>query len=393
MNVYPLRIGLYGVSGAGKTTIAKELNRLFHSLRYIDGSTVIDKVTPGGLIKFKQLPESQKISQRKKAIDWLNNLFKKERQHLIVTGHYSFWNDVTPSVAWTSSDASFYDLIIYFESDPDLVLDRLNKKNNNDNDTKFKSCEVNEWVSFEKKSLTRVCAENDIHFFTIRSNGNVTEDSQKIIELISRSVVTRKARAISKNNKSVAVFDCDGTLADYDFLSMLDNTHAKNILEIFKSEPDYSFSLYFRASVFFDSLVYPKLDFHNLYKKSISCDSRIENYFNNSHADVDSVIYLSSGLPDFWSSMANTDIIRVGGMSINAYGCIITDELKKLFVKELSRNSVHVIAFGNSSADFKMLKSAQKSFLVSFGELKNSYINFLQENPDVNLLRFDEHEC
>ena len=58
------RIGLYGISSTGKTTIAKHIEDSYPNFKYIDGSAVIDNICPGGITKFKELSATNKTKYR-----------------------------------------------------------------------------------------------------------------------------------------------------------------------------------------------------------------------------------------------------------------------------------------------------------------------------------------
>lgn len=71
----PVVVGIYGVSGCGKTYLMNQLKvELGQELfEFYEGSEVIDSLVPGGLEAFKKLDENKKQQWRELAIDTVRN--------------------------------------------------------------------------------------------------------------------------------------------------------------------------------------------------------------------------------------------------------------------------------------------------------------------------------
>ena len=119
------RIGLYGVSSTGKTTIAKYIEDSFINFKYIDGSEVINRVCPGGISKFKKLSNINKVIYREKAVNYLKSYQAKIQKNLIIAGHYSFLqSNGTIEKVWTVADDNFYTDIIHIKDEPSNIYNR-----------------------------------------------------------------------------------------------------------------------------------------------------------------------------------------------------------------------------------------------------------------------------
>jgi adenylate kinase len=81
------RIGLYGVSGTGKTTILKEVSKLTSNVIWLEGSQLVINAAGLTLEQFKKLSDKEKYFFREKAIDKAFEIQRKESKHH-TTGHF-----------------------------------------------------------------------------------------------------------------------------------------------------------------------------------------------------------------------------------------------------------------------------------------------------------------
>ena len=90
----PTIIGIYGVSGCGKTTVVQQLEKELgtENFAYFDGSAEIEKCLEGGLEKFKSLSEEERYGIREAAITSIRQHCANEEKVGIVSGHMLFWD-------------------------------------------------------------------------------------------------------------------------------------------------------------------------------------------------------------------------------------------------------------------------------------------------------------
>lgn len=153
------RIGLYGVSGIGKTTIMKEVIRQSLNVTWLEGAQLVIKAAGLTLGDFKKQTDENKYLFREKAIDAAFEVQRKEKKHIIIDGHLilikgknSFEN------VMTHKDVMFYTDYIYLTLQPDQILNRhqndRNKKRDYCADTLLK------WMELELGTLKNLCEKH-----------------------------------------------------------------------------------------------------------------------------------------------------------------------------------------------------------------------------------------
>ena len=151
------RIGIYGVSCTGKTVTAKLIEKINPNYKFIDGSSIIDEVCPGGLANFKSLSYEEKNNYRKAAIDYILLLQKKIKKHFVIAGHYSFLlKNHDFEVAWTKRDEDFYTDIFLLSSSPKEINDRLIYQGK----CSYKLDEIQNWMDFEESGIDLLSLQN-----------------------------------------------------------------------------------------------------------------------------------------------------------------------------------------------------------------------------------------
>ena len=105
-----MRIALYGLPCAGKTTILSSLE----DVRIVNGSAELNKMSNGS---FKTLSEEQKNRLR---IEYIKFLMSLTDELVISDGHYSFLDNVV----FTEDDAKAYDVFIYLFCSAETLLSR-----------------------------------------------------------------------------------------------------------------------------------------------------------------------------------------------------------------------------------------------------------------------------
>ena len=90
----PVVVGLYGVPGAGKTFLLKQLEQQLGQTHFAfyEGSNMIAAVVPGGLDVFQKMEEQEKRHWRQRAIDTIGKKCADSGQVAVVAGHFMFWS-------------------------------------------------------------------------------------------------------------------------------------------------------------------------------------------------------------------------------------------------------------------------------------------------------------
>jgi adenylylsulfate kinase-like enzyme len=90
----PTIIGLYGISGSGKTHLLNQLKASDElqnlNFAFYDGCELIDQVTSGGLERFKQLDRDMQKSHVESALNLLSKNCRECNETAVVAGHYMF---------------------------------------------------------------------------------------------------------------------------------------------------------------------------------------------------------------------------------------------------------------------------------------------------------------
>jgi len=87
----PIIIGIYGISGSGKTYLLNKLKEFLEKDYYafFDGSDIISKFVDD-LEEFKKLDDTTKYCLRQRAIDYIRDSCASQGRVGIVAGHLIF---------------------------------------------------------------------------------------------------------------------------------------------------------------------------------------------------------------------------------------------------------------------------------------------------------------
>jgi predicted AAA+ superfamily ATPase len=88
-NGRPSVIGLYGISGSGKSYFLKFLEMELDKDMFVffEGSDVLAKLVPGGLNAFKKLVDDEKARYRTDAIQHVQLVCRVEKKIGLLAGH------------------------------------------------------------------------------------------------------------------------------------------------------------------------------------------------------------------------------------------------------------------------------------------------------------------
>ena len=165
------RIGLYGVSGTGKTTILKEVSKLTSNVIWLEGSQLVTNAAGLTLEQFKKLSETEKYFFREKAIDTAFEIQTKENKHIIIDGHLVFAKGENEfENVMTEKDKTFYTDYIYLNLPTETIWQR--QQNDSDKKRNHSANTISNWVAFELQELKQFCNNRNLNLHILQSADN-----------------------------------------------------------------------------------------------------------------------------------------------------------------------------------------------------------------------------
>lgn len=178
------RIGLYGVSGTGKTTILKEVSKLTSNVIWLEGSQLVINAAGLTLEQFKKLSDTEKHFFREKAIDKAFEIQTKESKHIIIDGHLLFAKGESEfENVMTEKDKNFYTDYIYLNLPTETILQR--QQNDSDKKRSYSAKTISNWVAFELKELKQLCNKHHLNLHILQ-----TTDNKECVEFICNYITT-----------------------------------------------------------------------------------------------------------------------------------------------------------------------------------------------------------
>ncbi|KAH7093716.1 uracil phosphoribosyltransferase-domain-containing protein [Paraphoma chrysanthemicola] len=344
----PTIIGLYGVSGSGKTHLLNQVkvSTGFRDSRFAfyDGSELINQVVPGGLDGLKQIN------------------CRERNETAVIAGHYMFW-DTSRSpkevVVGIDKDWETYTHMIYLNT------------------------------YRERTELRRICHDRGILFTTVNENassvGNVT--TMKLARLLQdfhehtettneRTVLHALDLALGDQEPldKIILLDADRTLAPQDTGAMFWNEmaaqtdFADNPLRKLFTRHGYSYTsfrqatlLYESVAAVFDTVCEYVADRVVLYPEMQKLLARA------AHESHTRAIVGTCGLSKVWKKVLRryglAHVQVIGGGRVDDW-YVVTRTTKGNIVDELHAKKLRVYAFGDSPLDMAMLSKAYHAYII-----------------------------
>lgn len=190
------RFGVYGVTGAGKTTLCEHLEQRVKNCRFFSESGVIGdymkRFHGETLEEFKLRSEAGRMEGRQKAFRFHAERIKNSCGVFVGDAHYSFPAErlgslvqphpdsrngiqpVMPDAAW-----EIYQAIIYLDTPASIVKQRLQKQaqqtGRNEWASKLGVHEIQDWIDYETEMLSRQCAQRGKPFYVLSGDGAAAE--------------------------------------------------------------------------------------------------------------------------------------------------------------------------------------------------------------------------
>jgi len=386
-------VGIYGLPGCGKTFL---LNLLKNELgeeqfQIYDGSSVIAKVTPGGLGGFQCLEQSEKVLWRQLAIDTIRNECANSGRVAVVAGHFMFWpEDEAGLPIYTQNDLNTYTHILYLNIPVEIILQRRV----GDTARARPLTSLNhlwKWQETEKTQLRNLCRDHGILFSLVSHQPTLLDKVSKLLrdfqhhtEKYNLSVVERVLdESILANQaelETLLVMDADRTLAPVDTGMLFWQEASSSYLgkedcplnQLFSSILGYSYTAFRQATLLYEESANDN-EFECICQKVASKVVMYPEFVSllrlvAKEKHIGGVI-ISCGLRRVWEMVLEreglSDKVKVIGGGRIADGYIVTAAVKAALVVRLqSIHHLYVWAFGDSPLDLGMLSNADQGIVI-----------------------------
>ena len=280
-------VGVYGVSGAGKSRLLLGLAERRPEWQTVEGSdaiaTAMEEHGGGGLEAFKRFESKHLV--RAEAI---KHIARECNGLTLVAGHFSFPDGVgCYESCFTAADAEVYDAVVYIDhlSSAELLTQR-------EDDVKrsrpaMTASELGKWIEYEGEHLRRRCESAGIEFMSTRelllqaqsSEGGTARSPPQLIDVLEATLVVTLEKSLkAKESQShqallrvvaqlpdaqcYLLIDGDRTMCFEDtsrtFFDMLASPYGPctfaNLQSIFKRHEAYCFQAFAEAAMLYARL-------------------------------------------------------------------------------------------------------------------------------------------
>ncbi len=394
-NDKPTVIGLYGISGSGKTHLLHQLKHKLGEERFefFEGSDVIAGEVPGGHDAFHALEEPMRVQVRQRAIDRIGKTCISSGKVAVVTGHFMLWSadQNVPQPVHTLNDFTTFTHILYL----DVPTEEIFHRRRNDKVKARPAMAVgvlSEWQLAEKSELRPLCYQHGMLFSIVTSTPKLLDNvSSLLLNFRSQNEQNNLSSALKLLDlavrgpdlrlKTVLVLDADKTLAVEDtgslFWEEVSNIRQSEdkdypLETVFKSQLNYSHNAFRQAALLYEEVA-NKQDFDAICQAVASKISIHVDFLSllRMVADVDHVgaVVVTCGLGRIWEKVLEKEglskkISVIGGGRI-ADGLVVTAAVKASLVVHLKDTlGMYVCAFGDSPLDLDMLGEADQAIVV-----------------------------
>lgn len=394
----PTVVGLYGVSGSGKTHLLTKLKEKLGTTQFAfyEGAGVIATVVPGGLGVFKSMEEQEKKHWRQRAIDTIAKNSSDSGQVAVVAGHFMFWSEEQEAglTVCTQNDLDVFTHILYLDVSADTVEQRRR------NDTgrgrpPLSASHLSKWQQEEKNQLRNHCRHHGILFSLISPHPTEETLLERVSTLLldfkdhsekhnlyqAESRLDRAVAASQGQLRTVLMMDADKTLAAEDTGALFWTTvsdwkpleyDASTLKTLFSGPLQYTHTA-FRQAV----LLYEEATNDEEYEalcQDVASDVKMHPEFVSllqllgEEEDIGAIV-VTSGLRRAWDIVLEREGLSkkvevIGGGRIGD-GLVISAAVKGVLVARLREfHHMYVWAFGDSPLDLDMLHKADRAIIV-----------------------------
>ena len=399
-------VGLYGVSGCGKSHLLEQLEQKFGgtNFAFYDGSDMIGAIVPGGLEAFEGMEKSDQEYWRKRAIDQIGQDCTNSKKMGVVAGHFMFWSEEEQAgtLAWNDNDQKVFTHILYLDVAADVVAERRR----NDKKKERPPASVNhlrEWQRQEKVQLKDLCRQHGILFSLMTPRPSETTLFDRVSTLLldfkshdedynlsqAKSRLDDFVAAGNGQLKTVLVMDADRTLAPDDtgvlFWEKVSKLlpleyDASTLKTLFTGPLRYSYKAFRQAMLLYEEAVDGQ-KFDDLCQEVALAVTMHREFvlLLQLLAEEERVgaVVVTSGLRHIWLKVLEKEGLSekvevIGGGRIEDH-FVVTAAVKGALVTHLQNvHKIYVCAFGDSPLDLEMLCKANQAVIVVGEEHKRS---------------------
>ncbi|KAF2249736.1 uracil phosphoribosyltransferase [Trematosphaeria pertusa] len=399
-NERPTVIGIYGISGSGKTYmleyLKKELGQA--AFAYYDGSSVLAELLPRGLDDFKQLSADKQSQYRERAIKLIGEECANNGKVGVVAGHFMFWeteDDGKGQTIGTEADWATYTHILYLRVDAEVIAKRR-KDDARKRRTDTSIAHLAKWQDEDASQLRDICRQKRILFSVVSERpgsqamlGKVTamvrdfQHHNEVRNTVAAQAIIDYLIADHPKMESVLVLDADRTLAPQDTGALFwkavrakKGREGGNPLKTLFTGAGYSYFSFRQATLLYEE------EADHFESICVEVASQVQMYpefvellKEAKKRDHVGVIVLTCGLRSVWEMVLKREVMpnvrMVAGERLSD-GFVVTGTLKGTLVDKLLARRLRVFAFGDSPLDMEMLKKADHAFIVVGKEAERS---------------------
>jgi phosphoserine phosphatase/uracil phosphoribosyltransferase len=407
----PTIIGIYGVSGCGKSYLSKQLKAQLGetTFSFYEGSEQLLKTFGSHLPNFQRLPKPSQDLVRASTIEGLSRECTETGKTGIITGHYAFWDAsiglgpggpstvAKDQVVMTDADKKAYTHILYSKPSPETIVEQVAKDSTRrPSRPQLDVAAVREWQAFEEEQLTSICRENDILFMTVKPT-HLTKTIARIQDAVCHNEATNVALVddvldkviqprLTNDVKNMLVLNADGTLAPYDASTLYwqwSDGEEGPLKALFQSPLGYSYTAFRQMTWLYeqhDDFGGPGY-FQNICAETapkIKVHPPMFDLLKRTRADktVD-VVIVTCGIKPIWEKVIEaldlSGTVPIIGNGLLSNGHVVTPMTKADIVSRLKHHyKLHVCAVGDSEVDLPMLKEAHQALVVMGPESSRS---------------------
>ncbi|KAF7198348.1 hypothetical protein HII31_00087 [Pseudocercospora fuligena] len=406
----PIIVGIYGVSGAGKTHL---MNRVLkqefgNSCLYYDGSEVIKKAIGSDISTFNELSTKEKEDVREQAIRQIYETCRVSRKPGIVTGHLTLWNFKRshPEDVFTKVDFEVYSCIFYLDPSAATIFSQV--KNDISKIRQALTIEgIQQHKDQELAKLQELCYEYGV--LHARINRDAVSDNQILLTMAillrnldslrteernagkACNVLDEIVSAQGPQVKNMVVIDGDKTLAPHDSGDMFWQHFPERqdpLKKLFGSQMRYSYQAWRQASLLYETEVTSEKfeQVCDAVADQISLYPQMESLLKDIISSQDTgAVVVTCGLRRIWEKVLEKvglfEHVKVIGAGRVDNGYVVSGETKSDIVMYLQSNhDMKVCAIGDSKLDLGMLREADSGVVIV-------------GSPEIRSKSMSEHLC